>query len=142
MDRTSMGSDSFSEVFQKIRAKPALIPLFATTAWSIWYQRNKTRLHENPLPLRNIANFAKNYINDFKGMDRPSVQRKWAVPRKWSPLVVDSVKINYDGAMFGESDIAGIGVVIRNCKGQVMAALSKQIVKPPTVDFLELLAAR
>ena len=24
----------------------------------------------------------------------------------------DSVKINYDGAMFGESDMAGIGVVI------------------------------
>ena len=56
--------------------------------------------------------------------------------------VADSVKINYDGAMFGESDMAGIGVVIRNCEGQVMAALSEQIVKPLTVDFLELLAAR
>ena len=142
MDRSSVGSDSFSEVFQKIRAKPASIPLFATTAWSIWYQRNKNRLHENPLPLHNIVDFAKNYISDFKGVDRPSVQIKRAVPRKWSPPVVDSVKINYDGAMFGESDMAGIGVVIRNCEGQVMAALSKQIVKPPTVDFLELLAAR
>jgi len=44
--------------------------------------------------------------------------------------------------MFGESDKAGLGVVIRTCEGQLVAALSKQIVKPPTVEILELLAAR
>ena len=52
------------------------------------------------------------------------------------------MKINYDGAMFRESDRAGLGVVIRSCEGQVVAALSKQIAKPPTVEILELLAAR
>ena len=52
------------------------------------------------------------------------------------------MKTNYDGAMFGESDNAGIGVVIRNCEGQVLAAFSEKIAKPPTVEILELLAAR
>ena len=52
------------------------------------------------------------------------------------------VKINFDGAWFRESDKAGLGVVIRNGEGQVLAALSEQIVKPPTVEILELLAAR
>ena len=52
------------------------------------------------------------------------------------------MKINYDGAMFGELDRAGLGVVIRSREGQVVAALSKQIAKPPTVEILELLAAR
>ena len=52
------------------------------------------------------------------------------------------MKINYDGAMFGESDRAGLGVVIQTCEGQVVAALSEQIVKPPTVKILELLAIR
>ena len=52
------------------------------------------------------------------------------------------MKTNYDGAMFGESDMAEIGVVIRNSEGQVLAALSKQIVKPPSVEILELLTAR
>ena len=51
------------------------------------------------------------------------------------------MKTNYDGAMFGESDMAGIGVVICNCEGQVLVALSKKIVKPPLVEILELLAA-
>ena len=51
-------------------------------------------------------------------------------------------KINFDGAMFGESDEAGIGVVIRDCRDEVKAALSKKIKKPPTMDVLELLVAK
>ena len=33
-------------------------------------------------------------------------------------------------------------MVIQTCEGQVVAALSEQTVKPPTVEILELLAAR
>ena len=44
--------------------------------------------------------------------------------------------------MFDESDEAGLGVVIRNSKGQVMVALFEKIKKPPSVMALELLAAR
>ena len=45
-------------------------------------------------------------------------------------------------ALFGEFDEAGIGVVIRDGRGEVKAALSEKIKKPPTVDVLELLAAK
>jgi len=44
--------------------------------------------------------------------------------------------------MFSESDEAGIGVVIRDFDGVVMASLSKKIMKLPLVEALELLAAR
>lgn len=44
--------------------------------------------------------------------------------------------------MFGESDNAGIGVVIRDSKGKVKVALSKKIKKPPIVDILKLLTAK
>ena len=63
-------------------------------------------------------------------------------PRRWCPPADDVWKINFNGAMFGESDEAGIGVVIRDCRGEVKAALFKKIKKPPTVDVLELLAAK
>ena len=52
------------------------------------------------------------------------------------------MKINYDEAMYGESNKVGIGMVIHNCEGQVLAALSEQIVKPPIVEILELLATQ
>ena len=52
------------------------------------------------------------------------------------------MKINFDGAWYNESEKAGLGVVIRNGEGQVLAAMSEQIVKPPSVELLELLVAR
>lgn len=43
--------------------------------------------------------------------------------------------------MFGESDEAGVGVIVHNSKGKVKAALAEKISKPPPVEALELLAA-
>ena len=51
-------------------------------------------------------------------------------------------KVNFNGIMFGESDEVGIGVVIQDSRGEVKVALSKKIKKPPTMDVLELLAAK
>ncbi|KAL0007614.1 hypothetical protein SO802_009116 [Lithocarpus litseifolius] len=64
------------------------------------------------------------------------------VVQKWSPPIQDTVKTNFDGAWFTESDDAGIGVVIRNSEGEVMATMSEKILKPPSIEILELLAAR
>ena len=142
VDRSSAAFESFSDVFQKIRNNPALVPLFAAMAWSIWYQRNKFRLKDNPLPLQNIASFAKNYLSEFRSLDKPRPHGSSSILRRWRPPTAGSVKTNYDGAKFRESDKAGIGVVIRDSKGQVLAALSEQLVKPPSMEILELLAAR
>ncbi|XP_075666340.1 uncharacterized protein LOC142636131 [Castanea sativa] len=51
-------------------------------------------------------------------------------------------KANFDGAMFSESEEAGIGVVVRNQAGQTMAALSEKIKKPASAEILEALVAR
>ena len=48
----------------------------------------------------------------------------------------------FDGAMFCESNEARVGVVVQNSIGKVQAALAEKIRKPPTVEVLELLAAR
>ena len=52
------------------------------------------------------------------------------------------MKINFDGALFGESDCAGLSVVIHNSEGEVMAALSEKIVKPSAAKLVEIMAAR
>ena len=49
-------------------------------------------------------------------------------------------KTNFNEAMFLESDQAGIGVVVRNQAGQVMATLSERIQKPGSAEILEVLA--
>ncbi|XP_075659092.1 uncharacterized protein LOC142628955 [Castanea sativa] len=52
------------------------------------------------------------------------------------------VKINFDGAVFSNSNEAGVGVVVRNERGEVRVALSEKIVMPSSVEVLEMLAAR
>ena len=51
-------------------------------------------------------------------------------------------KTNYDGAVFAESEEAGIGVIIGDVKGLVIAALAEKIPNPGSVEVLEPLATR
>ena len=51
-------------------------------------------------------------------------------------------KVNFDEAMFDDTNEARIRVVIWNSPGEVMASLFKKILKPSSVTALELLAAR
>nr|XP_023891839.1 uncharacterized protein LOC112003847 [Quercus suber] len=62
---------------------------------------------------------------------------KWKPPPKQEWL-----KANYDGTVFLDSDEAGLGMVIRNDSGKVMAAFSEKIPLPCSVEILELLAVR
>ena len=57
-------------------------------------------------------------------------------------MLFRSWKINFDGAMFGESGEVGIRVVVPNSVGEVKAALAEKIRKPLTVEVLKLLATR
>ncbi len=52
------------------------------------------------------------------------------------------VKINYDGAVFTDIGEAGIGVIIRNSQGAVMASLSQRIPFPHSVEAVEATATR
>nr|XP_023899808.1 uncharacterized protein LOC112011691 [Quercus suber] len=59
---------------------------------------------------------------------------------RWQPPPVDRVKINFDGAVFKNKDRVGIGMVVRDSQGMVMASLSQIIPLPHSVVNLETLA--
>ena len=60
----------------------------------------------------------------------------------WTPPPAHGYKVNFDGALFEHEDSAGLGVVIRNQDGLVMASLSEVVPLPSTVIEVETLAAR
>ena len=91
-----------------------------------------------------VADFAENYLQNFT--DRFGQQglpvRSAATVASWCPPYENQVKINFDGALFGESDSVGISVVIWSSEGGVLAALSEKIMKPHSAELVEILAAR
>ena len=51
------------------------------------------------------------------------------------------MKVNFNGAFFEGERKAGLGAIIRNDSGLVMAALSQNIPLPTSVEIVEVLAA-
>ena len=60
----------------------------------------------------------------------------------WLPPDTFWYKINFDGVLFHTNNLDGIGVVIRNATGLVMASLSQQIPLRHTILKVEALVAR
>ncbi|XP_030936139.1 uncharacterized protein LOC115961274 [Quercus lobata] len=52
------------------------------------------------------------------------------------------VKVNFNGAIFSTHSSAGLGVIIRDQAGLVLAALSQNIPLPTSVEAVEVMAAR
>ena len=143
-DNSQGAEGSFSDLVQLMQENPRLFPLFAVTAWIVWHHRNKSHLQTATVSLDKLADFAESYLQNYANRNRQQVLpvRRAATTVSWSPPSENCVKINFVEALFGESDSAGIGVVIRNLEGEVMAALSEKIVKPQAAELIEILVAR
>jgi ribonuclease HI len=72
-----------------------------------------------------------------EGMDSsPSTKAKWEAP------VLDFFKANWDVAISQAENIMGIGVIIRDGQGNVIAALSQQVKSKHDPVIAEAIAAR
>nr|XP_023900880.1 uncharacterized protein LOC112012720 [Quercus suber] len=105
-------------------------------------QTNKLCCNEPSLPVPKNFKSATALLSKFQQGACVRVQKPKPASVKWIPLVPSELKVNFDGATFAESDEVGIGIIIRNEIGEVMATLSKKNAQPHSVEILEILAAR
>ena len=104
--------------------------------------KKQAKLNERGLSSENILEATRVYLSDFqakfqkKNVQQPKGSTKWQPPRD------GMYKTNYDGRVFAEWEEAGTGVIIRDVKGLVIAALAEKIRYPGSVEVLEALAAR
>ena len=82
------------------------------------------RLNEKGLATDRIFEAARTYLSNFQVKFLKTTAKPSMGNIKWRPSVSATYKTNYDGAVFTDSGEAGIGVVVRNARGEVMAALS------------------
>ena len=96
------------------------------------------------MPLNQVgpqaAKLLQDYLDtqDFQAPSNPTDPP----PQSWTPPNPNYFKANFDGAVFNSSNSAGIGVIIRDSNGEVIAAMSERIRLPTTVTEVEILACR
>ena len=125
-----------------MKAEGKNMEVFVMSAWLIWMRRNKLRSNEATQPCSKIGQLALSLLAEFQQGKQGRVAEKQVGLVRWQPPAENSIKANFDGAVFGEEQAAGIGVVLRDSEGQVLAALSEKVRLPATVEVLEMMAAR
>ncbi|KAK9987323.1 hypothetical protein SO802_032274 [Lithocarpus litseifolius] len=101
--------------------------LFAIQVWHIWHQRNQSRLQQPCCLTDDLKHEAQACWDEIRASNpRPNQVRPQPKP-KWTAPPPNTYKINYDGAVSDEENKAGVGVIIRDCNGEVIASLIQQL---------------
>ncbi|XP_030939840.1 uncharacterized protein LOC115964723 [Quercus lobata] len=90
--------------------------LFVVVLWTLWNRRNNLHLGKPTLSLGQVV--------------------------AWQAQVQDAYKVNFDGAVFVEEGLVGLGVVIHNNHELIMASLTQQIPLLDSIIEVEVLVAR
>ena len=133
---------SFADLMFSARQQDVNMELFMVVAWMIWTRRNKRHFNEQHHPPEKILKAVTALLTKFHRNSTGRSDRKLTQTQRWVPPDAEMYKVNYDEACFVDEEKAGIGVVVRNDRGQVMGFLAEKIEMPPTVEVLEAMAAR
>ena len=115
--------------------------IFAIVGWCVWNRRNAIHFNRAVRPVDSICRKAGSLLQEFLqprevklSPPRPQVIQRWRPP--------DSkfYKINFDVAAFQASNLAGVGVIVRDNRGDPIGALTMPNPFRQSVAELEALA--
>lgn len=131
--------DCFLQVTEDFRKE-----IFSVLAWCLWNQRNALHFGRSVQPITNISSLASNFLQEFLAAQEEEAQpvHMPITQHQWKPPKQGYFKINFDAVVFKSLNLAGIGVIIRDWRGEATAALSLPIALASTVASLEALACR
>ena len=107
--------------------------LFSMVVWALWNRRNNIHLAKGAIALGQLLQQAQERLQEFSVQQPSTLPTRNNVAVSWQPPARSWYKVNFDGALFEKDQCAGIGVVIQNDQGLVMASLSQRIPLPFTV---------
>ncbi|XP_075669676.1 uncharacterized protein LOC142639367 [Castanea sativa] len=103
----------------------------------IWRSRNEVRHGGKRHPGLTIVRSSLKLLEDFQSakekLIRPRIESQNRAA--WKPPPPGSFKVNVDGAIFPKSKQSGVGVIVRDEEGNVIAAMSRKLRLP--LDALE-----
>ena len=108
---------------------PGSVERTITICWGIWKNRNEVKHGGKGRTGRAVVRCALMLLDEYQSAsESPEViQDRTPMTVRWSPPQQEYYKVNVDGAVFTKRKQIGIGVVIRDSTGEVVAALSKKL---------------
>ncbi|KAG2689699.1 hypothetical protein I3760_09G151600 [Carya illinoinensis] len=115
-----------------------MLSQFFLIAWSLWHRRNKGAIEHVLLDPFQVAN---PFINTYKPGLPVRIEPSFSMQRVecWQAPPSGFCKLNVDTALFFYLKKAGVGVVLRDGKGEVIMAVSKaedELHDPESVELL------
>ena len=111
---------------------PGLAERFVSVCWGIWKERNVIRTGGRGKPGRVTLKTSLGLMDEFQlvneGPWKPAAVHP--EPVCWVPPSPGQYKVNSNGAVFASLRKVGLGVMIRDSNGKVIAALSSPMVGP------------
>ncbi|XP_030974621.1 uncharacterized protein LOC115994555 [Quercus lobata] len=104
------------------------VTMAAIIAWAIWSNRNE--VCNGGRVVHGSGRWTTRYLKEYYAANEQLAIVPTAQITNWIPPPTNRYKINVDGVVFKSQKIAGVGVMVRDCCGQVIAALSKKINVP------------
>lgn len=114
---------NFAILFFNFANQPCAANQIATIFWLIWKARNNYLFRNIPINNNKIWHQRDSHSINRDG----SSQNKTLIQIKWEPPPEGAFKLNIDGAARSNPGEAGIGGIIRDHKGNMISAFSKNI---------------
>lgn len=116
--------------------------LFLATCWCLWNNRNSIIFENKSRSVEEVVSFAVKYVSDYDQAQQsshlPTAQvrlPRWVVPRE------GVFKLNFDGSVTKAQASAGVGIIIRDCHGAVIASMVERIPYMEDADCVEAMGA-
>ncbi|XP_075640370.1 uncharacterized protein LOC142612137 [Castanea sativa] len=108
------------------------VALMGTIAWRLWGNRNETHNGGRRLGEAELCRDAYLWLLEFQEATAATVPllTEPMVQQCWLPSSNQLYKVNVDGVIFKARKESGVGVIIRDANGLVMAALSEKFHAP------------
>ena len=113
----------------------SMVALMGTIAWRLWGNRNEIRNGGKRLGELELCHDASLWPLQFKEANEATtatapVQSESGLQQTWLPPSNQLYKVNVDGVIFKERNESGVGVIICDVNGLVMAAMCKKFHAP------------
>ena len=127
--------NSFMELVWKMlmvdRYYDSMVAMMGMIAWRLWGNRNKVHHGGKRLGELELCHDASIWLLQFQEANEATaatafVQFEPMFQRTWLPLSNQMYKVTVDGAVFKDRNESGVGVIIRDVNGLVVAAMCKK----------------